>query len=208
MSALELLKEYGSDGSEQDSEEEFIGFDDEPGDDKFPLKTFLLEKYGAKEIQKSVENPVDVTEITEECSDSEEKVLDSDGSFFETQSRKRKRTKKEIRKAKIAKNRRLAHKLIIAKCGCRKNCDQIVSKDERVIVHDQFWKLDKMEQISFIRENVHRSSEPLRRKNQFTANDPKKSCSYIFCLRLFNGTDVRVCRKFFLNTIGYGDNCG
>lgn len=68
MSALELLKEYGSDGSKQYSEEEFIGFDDEPGDDKFPLKTFLLEKYGAKEIQSGV----DVTEITEECSDSEE----------------------------------------------------------------------------------------------------------------------------------------
>lgn len=155
MSALELLKEYGSDVSEKDSEEEFIGFDDEPGGYNLPLKKFLLNKYGEEVIQTPNGNSADETESAEKCSTSEEEVLDSDGSFLEIQTRKRKRTKKEILKAKIAKNRRLAHKLIIEKCGCKKNCDQIVSKDERVIIHDQFWKLDKTGQTNYIRGTVH-----------------------------------------------------
>lgn len=128
--------------------------------------------------------------------------------FFEIQNRRRKRTKKEIRQAKIAKNRCLAHKLIIGKCGCRRNCDHIVSKGECAITHNQFWKLDKAGQIKFIRENVQRNSQPLRRKNRFTTNEPKKRCSCIFSIHLLDGTDVRVCRKMFLNTIDYGDNCG
>ncbi|XP_055627194.1 uncharacterized protein LOC129769139 [Toxorhynchites rutilus septentrionalis] len=206
MSALELLKGYGSD--EDTEEEDFMGFAEEPESDRFPLKTFLLEKYGPDAIQQPVQNSDESTENAMECSSSEGEEVDSDGSFFATQNRKWNRTKKEIRKAKIAKNRRLAHKLISATCGCRKNCDQIVSKDERAIIHDQFWKLDQAGQTNFIRENVHRSSQPLRLRNRFTAKNPKKSCSYIFSFRLLNGTDVRVCRKLFLNTIGYGDNCG
>lgn len=94
MSALELLKEYGSDVSEKDSEEEFIGFDDEPGGYNFPLKKFLLDKYGEEVIQTPNGNSVDETESAEKCSTSEEEVLDSDGSFFLNPNQKAETNKK------------------------------------------------------------------------------------------------------------------
>lgn len=170
MSALQLLQAYGSET--ETSDDEFIGFDVEPAGDPSSFKTFLLDKYGADGIQKLDKYTMENTGHT--SNSEEEELEDSDGSFFEIENRKRKRTKKEIQNASNAQNRRLAHKLLIAKCGCRRNCDQIVSKDERLNVHDQFWKLDKTKQTLYIRENVHRSPVPLRHKNRTTANDPKK----------------------------------
>lgn len=131
-----------------------------------------------------------------------------EASFFQLEKRKRKQTKRQKLKEKRTKRRRLSHKLRIVKCGCKKKCDQIFSKDERVNIHSRFWKLEPNEQCNFIRENVHRSSVQTRRTNRTVANHPKKNFSYTFNLSLINGEKLKVCRKFFLAVIGYGENCG
>lgn len=113
-------------------------------------------------------------QVDGESDSDREDDLESDGSYFNIDHKKRKRTKKEKLRMQRAKKRRLRHDAIIEGCGCRKECDRIISKDERVNIHDRFWKLRFIEQSNFIREHVHRSSAQCRRKNRFAADAPKK----------------------------------
>lgn len=134
-------------------------------------------------------------------------TLDSDGSFTRGVKRKRKKTRKEHQKMEIARCRRLNHNAILTSCGCSKDCNAIVSKDERVLVHSKFWNLSPEDQRGFIRENVRRTTVQKRRPNR-SADDPRKSYTYIFHIRFESGEMRQVCKKFFLNSIGYNDNCG
>ena len=87
------------------------------------VKNFVL--YNAEQIRALNWNTLDSPENSDTiCS------LDSGRSFFETCKRKRKRPNKVIKNAVTEKNRHLVHKCILAKCGCRRNWDQIISKDE------------------------------------------------------------------------------
>ncbi|XP_062557261.1 uncharacterized protein LOC134222135 [Armigeres subalbatus] len=137
----------------------------------------------------------------------------SDGSFFgnlpEKSRSQRKRTKKEARKRDIAKRRRLSHATILEHCGCSKECSNLVSKDDRIDINNSFWSLDAAGQKHFIRERVIRKAVKRRSRNAFSEENLRKRHSYEFHIRAVASDEVpKVCRKFFLNTFGYGEHCG
>lgn len=143
---------------------------------------------------------------------------DSDGSFFgnesdsssrETSKTQSKRTKKEIRKRDVAEIRRLAHAIILEDCGCVKECGNLVSRDDRMEINKTFWSLHAAGQKHFIRERVLRTAVEKRSRNVFTDQRLRKRHSYNFHIRTVASDEApTVCRKFFLNTLGYGEHCG
>lgn len=161
---------------------------------------------------------------TEKYSDADstgeslEMISDSDDCFFGSESDsgseeiiepESKRTKKEIRKRDVAERRRLAHAVILEDCGCRKECGNLVSRDDRVDVNTTFWGLDAAGQKHFIRERVLRVPIKRRSRNKFQDDSLRKHHSYKFHIRTVASDEApSVCRKFFLNTLGYGDHCG
>lgn len=133
---------------------------------------------------------------------------DSERSYSAEQRRgKRKRTKKEQRKAVVAKKRRISHPPKLVSCNCRKNCSDSISMDDRKIIHAAFWKLNNAAQSDFFRERVARVPIERRRTNRHVLKEPHKLHSYHFSLEMADKRVVRVCRKFFLNTIGYSEHC-
>lgn len=152
--------------------------------------------------------PISVGESQTTSTGSEE--IDSDGSFFNvsTVTKKRKRTKKERRSRSIAKKQRSLHKTKLDACGCQRDCGRLVSKDDRIAVNEAFWKLGWNDRNSFIRESVHRVEVAKRVLHHHTSDGPKKRHTYVFYIRSNGGSLTAVCRKFYLNTLGYGDHCG
>lgn len=207
MSALELLQIYRSE--EDSSGEDFTGFG-ESVSEQFPspcwqskaAETDLFSRHPELFIEPDPA-PKEQQEVNSETTETP----DSDGSFYRGVKRKRKRTKKEWQKMKVARSKRLSHNAILTSCGCAKECNAVVSKDDRVLIHARFWNLGTDDQKSFIRENVTRTTVQRRRMNH-AVDDPRKSYTYIFHARFESGEMRQVCKKFFLNTLGYNENCG
>lgn len=223
MSSLNMIKTAYA--YEDSSDDDFLGFDQETEKDeqysrceKETLRNFqsfntstvstnAMEASGNKRV---------TTEPSEQLSSSTILDPDSEGSFFETdktdgkpREASRKRTKKEIRKLDIARRRRLAHTVIMEVCGCRKECDKLVSKDDRIEMNKSFWELDAAGQKCFIRERVHRKNVEKRNRYRITGEQLRKRHSYVFTIRtVASNESTAVCRKIFLNTLGYGDHCG
>lgn len=80
-------------------------------------------------------------QIDSESDSGGEEDLESDGNNLITDQKRRKWTVKEKLRMHRAKKRRLKHDVIIDGCGCKKKCDQIFSKEERLNIHERFWKL-------------------------------------------------------------------
>lgn len=176
--ALQLLKDYGSGSS---SEEEFEGF---------PAEAQVVSTF-----------PLSSSATSTDCNDS-------DGSFTnEPVLKKRKLTKKERMKRSVAKGRRNTHRAKLTMCRCHRNCNDHVSHDEVTAVNHAFWILDLEGQKNWIRQQVTRR-EISRRSTNWFENDLRKNTSFLFHLPTSNGTQVEVCRKKFLNAIGYGEDCG
>lgn len=118
-------------------------------------------------------------------------------------------TKKEIRKRDVAERRRQAHGAILDDCGCLKECGNLVPRDDRINMNKTFWSLDTAGQKCFIRERVLRKHVEKRSRNRFTEENLRKRHSYDFHIRTVTSDAApTVCRKFFLNTLGYGEHCG
>lgn len=193
---LQLIRQYCSDTS---SEEDFAGFDDDEKNERLKIERFdnimLAQCFTINAFP------------TENISHS---VQDSDGSFLgdtiPSEGKLRKRTKKENLKAFVAKKRRLSHQIKLDCCGCKKQCSQHFSKDDRVEEHRRFWSLDPTGQSNFIRERVKRITVNRRTKNRHT--EKLKANFFSFALKNSSNNSISVCRKFLLNSIGYADSCG
>lgn len=215
MSALELLKFYCNSESSTTDEEDFVGFDlvDGTGEQFVPKShCFQLENYVPPSVPPRLDVP-DNSEPIQSSSAEEENSVDSDGSFFETSTttrvKTRKRTLKETKKRISAKKRRRSHQIKLTKCcTCRQECWKTISKDERISVHTRFWKQDAAGQSAFIRERVQRIPVKNRKKNHYVLDNPVKLYTYVFNIQSESGKFVVVCRKFFLNTLGYSEDCG
>lgn len=218
MSALDALKiAYAS----ESSDEEYQGFDPEDtNSDLFSRREVeTLNRFQAYFNPSSTVESVG-SDATEGVTDRNGSIIpvsplvhyDSDDSYFgiegERQKTAKKRTKKEIRKLDIAEKRRLAHQVILDDCACSKGCAELVCKDDRMDINKAFWALDLAGQKSFMRERVERSSVKRRSQHRYT-DQPIKCHTYTFRLRK-TGSDESsiVCRKFFLNTLGYKEHCG
>lgn len=225
MSGLEYLKQYG--GSSE-SEEEFHGFDLENGtgerfpqasqsvntevnqsvssqtgccDENFEAGTSAEKSRSERETTTNLERP-DCNTASRSC-DS-----DSSCSFSEQQPERsyRKKTKKERKKEDSAKKRRKSHAIILETCGCLKNCNTKFTRDDRLQFHKSFWDLDNVGQGNLIRQYAHLT--PVGRRRKRNAKDLAKQLAYKYTVPSSSGDPVKVCRKFFLNTLGFGEHCG
>ncbi|XP_055855008.1 uncharacterized protein LOC129918451 [Episyrphus balteatus] len=116
--------------------------------------------------------------------------------------RKRKQSMISPRSRKTEKNKQANLKLRM-KEGCNKicrskECNQL-SKDERVIINNKFIALSSLERKWFIFNNIT-TTEPLRRKR---SSSSIKTVSVKYFLASNNCNNVAVCKKMFLNTLGY-----
>lgn len=200
MAALDLLKVYGSDSD--NSSEEFAGFDSTTGgEEKFPPRTYT-------DFVSILGNRTPSSHDTSSAAE----VVDSEGSFFGevsgSGSQKRKLSKKEARRMQVAKKRRRLHPVIHDVCGCLKDCGKRISKDERMDANRLYWNLEFKDQANFIREHVQQVEITRRVRQRHIEADLRKRHTYKYHVRSTNGTMENVCRKFYLNTLGYSENCG
>ncbi|XP_065095618.1 uncharacterized protein LOC135717456 [Ochlerotatus camptorhynchus] len=203
MCALAFLQaSYASDDSDVETEGGgFFGFDlDGATGEQFSTNKDELKQFFDK-------IPGDLTKSTVE--NTGEAAQDSD-DFFNSPNRKKtnKRTKKEILREDAAKRRRLAHNAILQNCDCRKQCINLLSRDDRMSIHESFWNLREVDQSNFIQKYVHPAIAEKRRKCRTPANELRKTQSYKCTLPSASDDPIAVCRKFFLNTLGYEEHCG
>lgn len=190
---MELIKQYVGGSSSDD--EDFCGY----GDD-------TVEKY--PDSQNSFLQQVPEHRLPSDHEDEDgSELTDSSGSFFAGSPKRLKQTKKEKARQKLAKKRKLAHPVKQVVCGCRRNCSGLVSKDDRLVINEMFWSLSYTEQNQYIRERVQQIAVQNRSRESFN-QQPRKQHSYKFTIQIGSDNSVDVCRKFFLNTLGYGEHCG
>lgn len=205
MSAMNYLMMYGTDESSsgETSDEEKETVDQTAG-------TATGSSTANEEICQAEENTIKARASLSEISGNDS--LDSDGSFFDAKEfpdrTSKKRTKKQIQKEDSEKRRRRSHALKAENCNCRFECVNKIGKDDRIQIHGRFWNLDVSGQAAFIRETVQLAPFTRRVKNQFIAEEPKKRKKYVFHLMADKIEPVKVCRKFYMNTIGFSENCG
>ncbi|KAL1373616.1 hypothetical protein pipiens_018569 [Culex pipiens pipiens] len=119
-----------------------------------------------------------------------------------------KRTKKQIKKFDSAKKRRSKHFVIPDDCECNRNCKQLLSRDDRNRINEYFWKLDIEGQHEFIQQYASLADVKNRRSKRDVTDELVKKRSFVCTLPTASDTPIVVCRTFFLNTIGYGKDCG
>lgn len=212
---MEYLKQYGSD---EESEEEFRGFDLEeerippaqPASSPVPIDQSVVGFCGESSEPRT---SFRVGKANEEVSDWDQTArahsCDSSCSFFELRPQRKsgKKTKKETKRENSVKNRRRSHAAILDNCGCLRTCNEKLTRDDRLQFHKTFWDLDNVGQGNLIRQYAH--PKPVeRRRSRKVATDSAKQLAYTCTLPSSSDVPVTVCRKFFLNTIGFRENCG
>ncbi|KAL1375676.1 hypothetical protein pipiens_017360 [Culex pipiens pipiens] len=115
---------------------------------------------------------------------------------------------KQIKKFDSAKKRRSKHFVIPDDCECNKNCKQLLSRDDRNRINEYFWKLDIEGQHEFIQQYASLADVKNRRSKRDVTDELVKKRSFVCTLPTASDTPIVVCRTFFLNTIGYGKDCG
>lgn len=199
MNSLALLKAYGS----SDSEDEPVTF--------VPASVPAREPEAVTyDVSSRQDETLDRFSEHENSANGENaETYDSDGSFFGSGiPRKRKMTKKMIKTETSLKKRRESHGIILQNCQCRRKCADLLSRDDKLKVHETYWNLDVADQRSFVRKYVHLAPVESRHKNRKVSTDLRKKHSYTFSIPSACDVPVPACRKFFLNTIGFGEHCG
>lgn len=76
------------------------------------------------------------------------RTSDSDASVSELDQAEKpeRKTKKEVLKEDCAKKRRSAHEVIMDHCGCRKNCVELLSHDDRHKINEVYWSMNEQDQ--------------------------------------------------------------
>lgn len=155
------------------------------------LKAYGSESSSEEELEGVQEESPILLCATATSTDSDEIVTN------EPAVKKRKLTKKEMKRISVANRRRNAHRAKLTTCQCHRNCNDLLSRDDVIAVNRAFWDLDLHGQKSWIRQQVTRREVSRRSTNRF-----------LFCLPTSEGSQVEVCRKKFLNAIGFGEDCG
>ena len=87
--------------------------------------------------------------------------------------------------------------------GCPQTCQQKcreISEDMRLQMNHNYWALDWERQKAFVLERVTRQPASKRSRGS------KKTASYTYTLRKPDGQSVKVCKVFFLTSLGYKKN--
>lgn len=128
----------------------------------------------------------------------------SESIVSEVQKRKRKKVNSTEKQAEKVRHKMEKHEVgLPCKHNCSKRCLVNFPEELREDINRKYWKIDWKDQRSFILEHVHSTSMKRRRKK---SNKPRKQNTYSYSLRSATGLTTRVCKHFFLTTLGFKSN--
>lgn len=82
---------------------------------------------------------------------------------------------------------------------CRFKCSKNFTEEDRKKIFSKFWDLDQTEQKHFINKTTERHEKQRCRTNK--GKDSRKSFSYFYHFCIIEGTQIRVCKEFYLTTL-------
>lgn len=88
---------------------------------------------------------------------------------------------------------------MLASCGCKKKCIDLINEPRRKQLHQQLWNMPYIERKQFLASHVERFT-PKRRR---TTSSVKPKMSRRYFLPNQKGQRFEVCQRFFLATCGY-----
>lgn len=103
---------------------------------------------------------------------------------------------KKNREARIEKRSQLRNE-----CKCALKCRDLISSDTRLEFNRQYWSQDYVGQQAFIKQYVRQL--PIKRRRSRTNEMPTRNRNFSYSVKSDNNEVIKVCGKFFLNTLGY-----
>lgn len=88
---------------------------------------------------------------------------------------------------------------------CRRLCSKLITENERIRIHEEFWKMHHDIQKQWLLSRVHKMPVQRRRSSSTPVNS-HRSCSLEYTLLNISGDTIKVCQSFFLRTLGYSSN--
>lgn len=86
---------------------------------------------------------------------------------------------------------------------CRQKCDGKISEERRLFLNTEFWKMESAkERKSFILNHISTRTVK-QRTTDSSAESYKRNKSHEYMLKDSDGTLQKVCKLFFLGTLGY-----
>lgn len=82
---------------------------------------------------------------------------------------------------------------------CRKKCSNNFTKENRVVINNEYKKMDDLGRKRYILSNTKEESPQIHRK--YTVNEKHKTVQYSF--QDERGNRISVCKIFFLTTLGF-----
>lgn len=86
--------------------------------------------------------------------------------------------------------------------NCTKKCSQTIDISRQSAINKEFWELTYEEQRQFI----FSSAKKIIKKRKTKDGDSRRNNTFVYYLKSDTGTDVQVCKKFFLAILGYQAN--
>lgn len=86
---------------------------------------------------------------------------------------------------------------------CPKKCSESFPFEVKKGIYDTFWEREWVDRQHFIQQHVSKIDCKRRTK---TTESNKKKCSYQYTFRADDGTYKIVCKKMFLNTLGFRES--
>lgn len=107
-----------------------------------------------------------------------------------------------------AKKRGLLPPVIFDNCRCARGCSKTVSEDDRKDANNFYWNLGANAQVGYIRETVKCGYIKQRAIQKHGESGPRKKNAYEYYLRTTLVIREKICRNFYLNTLGYTKHSG
>lgn len=106
-------------------------------------------------------------------------------------------------------HRRVRNARVIGeRCRCKKatrsatlHCAEL-TEDQRQVIFKQFWKMDWKEKQTYVNTLIQ-ATTPVRMRNHKDKNQARKGRTLQYHVRV-QQKNVKVCQKFFLNTLSIG----
>nr|CAH7722524.1 unnamed protein product [Callosobruchus chinensis] len=83
--------------------------------------------------------------------------------------------------------------------NCKKRCSVAINTNRQNAINKEFWEVTYEQQRQFIFSSVKKIDKKRKTKD----GDSRRSSTIVYYLKSDSGTDVNVCKKFFLAILGY-----
>ena len=114
-------------------------------------------------------------------------------TYEDDNSQKIKKPKRNRNPEAVLEKQRLKHPLL-PPCSCKKQCLQNIPEIERQSIHTQFWNLDRQRRRDFLSRSVNRLPTTCTK----TKGESRRHNTLVWSLN-----DIKVCKVFFLRTLGF-----